>query len=167
MTEQAGFDPLALVHALGAANVRYVLVGGYAAQIRGSAVLTGDLDICYARDKQNLEALAGALRGLGAALRGAPPGLPFKLDARTLGNGDSFTFTTISGDLDVLGTPSGTDGYEDLARNATQHEIEGVRVAVASLEDLMRMKRAAGRVKDLVHLEQLGALRDELDRPAP
>jgi hypothetical protein len=165
MSEQAGFDPLGLVRALGAAHVRYILIGGYAAQIRGSGVLTGDLDICYARDKQNLEALAAALRGLEAALRGAPPGLPFKLDGRTLANGDSFTFTTVSGDLDVLGTPSGTEGYDDLARSATQHEIEGVRIAVASIDDLIRMKRAAGRVKDLLHLEQLGALRDELDRP--
>lgn len=165
MSERPDFDPFALARALGVANVRYVLIGGYAAQVLGSPVLTGDLDICYARDKENLEALTEALRGLGAALRGAPSGLPFRLDARTLAKGDSFTFTTVDGDLDVLGTPSGTEGYDDLVRDATSHEIEGVIVKVASIDDLIRMKRASGRIKDRIHLEHLGALRDELDRP--
>ena len=82
---------------------------------------------------------------------------------RTLGAGTSFTFTTDLGDLDILGTPSGTDGYNDLIRTAEVFDVDGLRVPAASLDDLIRMKRAAGRVKDLLQVEALAALRDEID----
>ena len=152
-----------IVHELRRHKVRYVLIGGYAAVALGSPMLTGDVDICYALDDENLERLARALRELGATLRGAPADLPFLLDARTLRAGDTFTFSTRAGSLDCLGTPSGTTGYADLARGASELELDGVPVSVASIEDLMRMKRAAGRPRDLVALEWLGALRDEIE----
>ncbi len=98
-----------------------------------------------------------------ARLRGAPAGLPFGLDAQTLANGDSFTFTTDVGSLDILATPSGTSGYDDLARTSENVSAFGVEFAVASLDDLIRMKRAAGRPKDRIELEILGALREESD----
>lgn len=83
--------------------------------------------------------------------------------AAALRAGDSFTFTTKHGDLDVLATPSGTRGYDELARNAISFDLDGRAVQVASLNDLMRMKTAAGRPKDRIELEILGALRDELE----
>jgi hypothetical protein len=83
------------------------------------------------------------------------------LDARTLAAGDSFTFVTDVGDLDILGTPSGTQGYDDLVRDAQSIEIDGRKILVVSVDDLIRMKRAAGRPKDRVEIEILGALREE------
>jgi hypothetical protein len=146
--------------------VRYLLIGGIAAQVWGSPSLTGDLDLCYERSPENLERLAAALKELKARLRGPgiPADLPFKLDAKTLGLGDHFTFATDAGDLDCLGTPSGTTGYGELVVEAPEIELHGIRIRVVSLEDLMRMKRAAGRAKDRAELEVLGALRDELER---
>jgi hypothetical protein len=85
-----------------------------------------------------------------------------RLDAKTLRAGDAFTFTTDIGWVDLLGTPAGTDGYDDLARTADAFDLFGYRVLVASVEDLIRMKRASGRPKDLLALEELGALRHEL-----
>lgn len=164
MSDLTRFDAIGMLRALVDQDVRFVVIGGVAAQYSGSPITTRDLDVCYARDPENLEALAAVLRDLGAALRGAPAGLPFRLDARTLARGDAFTFTTILGDLDIIGTPAGTDGYDDLVRNASIQEVDGIRLRVAAIDDLMRMKRAAGRTKDLIHLEHLGALRDELDR---
>ncbi|MGH2402236.1 MAG: nucleotidyl transferase AbiEii/AbiGii toxin family protein [Candidatus Limnocylindria bacterium] len=159
------FDPVHMLRRLQAHGVRFVLIGGLAAKAHGSPTLTVDLDICYARDRDNLERLAAALTELGSVLRGAPRDLPFRLDARTLERGDSFTFTTDFGDLDVLGTPSGVAGFEDLDANADEAELgEDLVVRVASLEDLIRMKRAAGRPKDRVELEILGALRDEIEQ---
>ena len=92
------------------------------------------------------------------------PSLPFRLDARTLAKGDAFTFTTDLGAIDLLATPAGTEGFDELARTADAFELFGQRVLVASLDDLIRMKRAAGRTKDLLAVEELGALRDELDQ---
>lgn len=144
--------------------MRYVVIGGVAASLMGSSLLTFDLDICYARDEANLRALAEALREVHARLRGAPADLPFQLDDVTLKNGDHFTFSTDVGDLDVLGTPKGTAGYEQLVRDAEPLDLEGASVRVASLESLVRMKEAAGRAKDRLGLEILAALRDELER---
>jgi hypothetical protein len=139
------------------------VIGGIAARLLGSPTVTADLDICYARDAETLERLARVLTRLDARLRGAPEGLPFRPDARTLAAGDQFTLTTSAGDLDLLGTPAGVAGYEELARTAERLDLDGIEVLVASVDDLIRMKRAVGRPKDLVELEILGALRDELD----
>ena len=113
------FDPIVALRTLVSHGVRFVLIGGYAAAIRGSPVITGDVDVCYARDDENLERLAAALQQLGATLRGAPPEVLFRLDARTLKAGDHFTFSTSAGPLDCLGTPAGTDGFADLDASAS------------------------------------------------
>ena len=162
MTGPAAFDPLRLLQTLDRHAVRFVVVGGIAGRLLGSPTVTRDLDICHARDAANLKALAAVLAELHAQLRDAEPGLPFRADARTLRAGDSFTLQTDAGDLDLLGTPAGTDGYADLARTAMRTDLGGIEVLVASADDLIRMKRAAGRPKDLIEVEVLGALRDEL-----
>ena len=159
---EGGFDAGAIVRALQHHKVEFVVIGGIAGQLWGSATITQDLDICYAREKTNLENLAGALRELKAKLRGVKEDVPFQLDARTLFNGDSFTFTTAFGALDCLATPSGTSGYDDLKQAAETMPVGGsLKVRVCSIDDLIRMKRAAGRRKDLLALEELAALRDE------
>ena len=165
MTERA-FDPLRALATLNRHGVRYVLIGGFAGKLHGSSALTVDVDICYARDDDNLVRLVAALRELRATLRGAEPDLPFRLDVRTLRNGDAFTFVTDAGDLDLIGMPAGTSGYEELARTAVRMDLEPVEVEVASIDDLIAMKRASGRPRDRAHLEILGALRDELDHPS-
>jgi hypothetical protein len=158
---EATFDPLLALRTLVERGVRFVLIGGFAGALRGSPMITGDLDICYARDADNVEALAVALGDLGATLRGAPADVPIILDARTLKAGDHFTFSTSAGPLDCLGTPSGTAGFEDLDVAATTEDVDGLSIRVASIEDLIRMKRAAGRPKDRIAVEWLTALRDE------
>jgi hypothetical protein len=166
VSARAEFQPEAVIRLLGRHEVRWVLIGGLAAITHGAPLVTQDVDICYARDGDNLRCLAAALREARAELRGADPGLRFRIDAKTLQAGDAFTFTTDVGWLDLLGTPSGTSGFEDLARTADAFDLFGYRVLVASIEDLIRMKRAAGRPKDLLAVEELGALRDELLRRA-
>lgn len=157
-------DIAGLLRALTGGAVDMVIVGGVAGTLLGSSIVTYDLDICYARDPRNLERLAAVLRSQDATLRGAPAGLPFRLDAATLRNGDSFTLTTQLGDLDILGTPAGTNGFDDLVSRAEWYDVDDVAVRVASLDDLIRMKRAAGRPKDLLAIEELGALRARLDQ---
>lgn len=163
MTEPT-FDPIHILRRLQAHGVRFVLIGGLAAKVHGSPTLTVDIDVCPARDGDNLERLAAVLGELGAGLRGAPPNLPFHPDRRTLERAELLTLRTDHGDLDVITRPQGVDGYDELAANATDTELaDGLRVPVASLDDLIRMKRASGRPKDRIELEVLGALRDEID----
>ena len=97
---------------LGEHKVDCVIVGGIAALIHGSLLLTNDVDVCYARDPENLRRLVGALQSVHARLRNAPEGLPFILDAETLKRGLNFTFTTNIGDLDLLGEVRGVGHYE-------------------------------------------------------
>ena len=157
------FDPLAGLQALADHDVRFVLIGGYAAALRGSPMMTGDVDVCPARDRGNLDRLAAALMGLGARLRGAPADTGFLLDGRTLEAGDHFSFATDAGPIDCLGTPAGTDGFADLDASATDEDLDGLVIRVASLDDLIRMKRAADRPQDRIAVEWLSALRDELE----
>lgn len=161
------FDFLTPLELLTERNVRFVVIGGVAARLHGSNVITSDLDICYARDDENLERLSAVLAGLGARLRGAPKDVRFLLDAKTLRMGDHFTFDTRMGALDIPGTPARmAGGYEALERGAEEFDLDGVSVKVASIDDLIAMKRSAGRPKDLRMVEELGALRDEIDARA-
>jgi hypothetical protein len=159
------FDPFVTLRVLIAHDVRFVLIGGVAGNIWGSPAVTQDVDICYERKAENYERLVLSLRELRATLRGAPDGIPFILDARSLKMGDTFTFKTDGGDLDCLGTPSGTAGYADLLQHASEFEIDpGFRIMVASIDDLIRMKRAAGRPKDRIAVEILSALKEEREK---
>jgi len=160
------FRPLIVIDALEKHGVQYIIVGGLAGTLLGSDSITHDLDICYRREAANYKALAGALRDLGAQLRGAPEGLPFILDDRTIRNGDCFTFATDGGPFDCLGTPAGTKGYDDLYRSSWTADLGGRTVRVCSLDDLIRMKQAASRIKDRVQLEQLYALKKLIESGA-
>lgn len=158
------FDPVKALRVLHDEGVKFVVIGGYAGELLGAPLITNDLDVCYERSAGNLERLARALVRMNAKVRVArvDEGLPFILDARTLAAGDSFTFVTDLGSLDVLGTPSGTTGYADLALRARELPVAAdLRVPVVVLGDLMRMKRASGRTKDRLQLEVLSALDDE------
>jgi hypothetical protein len=166
VVDPADFNPEGVILLLGHHGVDYVLIGGLAAITHGAPLVTRDVDLCYARDHQNLERLAEAFGEVHADLQGAEPGLPFRLDAGTLAHGDAFTLTTDIGWIDIMAIPAGTTGYDDLARTADEYTLFGQRVLVASLDDLIRMKRAAGRPKDLLAVEELGALREEIGRAA-
>ena len=162
MTRDA-FDPVLALQTLDRHGVRFVVIGGVGARLQGSPTVTNDTDICYERSPENLERLAGALQELGANLRGVDEEVPFLPDAKTLAAGDHFTFRTEAGDFDILGTPAGVDGFDELAGRAEPFDIDGINVLVASIDDLIRMKRAAGRAKDLIEVEVLAAVRDEIE----
>lgn len=157
----AAFDPIEVVRTLDRHGVRYVVIGGVAARLLGSPSVTRDIDICYDRVPENLERLAAALRDLGVRLRGTDDDVPFVVDARTLAAGDHFTFASRAGDVDVLGTPAGIEAFDELDRRAVVFDLGDVTVHVASIDDLIAMKRAAGRPKDLIEVEILAAVRDE------
>ena len=143
---------------LGEHGVECVIVGGVAATLHGSSVVTRDLDVCYNREYENLTRLVSALRSVNARLRGAPEGLRFILDEETLQRGLNFTFTTDLGDIDLLGELSGVGSYPDAIRDADVMELFGFQYQVLALPNLIASKRAAGRPKDLVVVPELEAI---------
>src|SRR5215218_4203489 len=145
-------------------DVEFILIGGVAGNIHGSARLTFDVDVVYNRSKANLERLVAFLHPLNPYLRGAPPGLPFKLDLPTLHNGLNFTLTTTLGDLDLLGEVAGGGGYWDLMDYTIEVEAFGVKFKCVDLPTLIKLKRAAGRPKDLESIAELEALLEEGDK---
>jgi hypothetical protein len=154
-------------HLLGplvAHGVDFVLIGGQAGIVHGSSYPSYDLDVLYARDRDNVARLVAALEEIGVRLRGASPDLPFVLDAKTIGNGANFTFITPYGDLDVLADAAGMPSYDELKAAAVDREVFGHIVKVASIDHLIAMKRAAGRIKDKLMVEEYIVIADEQRR---
>lgn len=144
------FDPGVIVKILQDHGVSFVVLGGMAALAHGSPFPTEDIDITPEASAQNLEHLSAALRDLDARIRtdAEPGGLPFSHDGASLGRAGIWNLTTRAGDLDISVTPAGTQGYADLARDATDVEAFGVVIPIASLADVIRSKQAANRPKD-------------------
>lgn len=161
------FDVSAIVRLLTENQVEFVVVGGMAMIAHGSAHLTKDLDICYNRTPDNLAALVSALAPLHPYLRGAPSGLPFKVDVPTLQAGLNFTFMTDYGDLDLLGEVSGVGDYSRVLAQSSEELMFGMKVHVLSIDGLIAAKKAAGRNKDHGHLLELFELKKMSDHAQP
>lgn len=143
------------------AEVDFVLVGGMAAILHGSARVTFDVDIVYERSAENIRRLVTALEAYSPYLRGAPPGLPFRFDARTVQHGLNFTLTTTAGDLDLFGEIAGAGRYEELLPYADEVQAFGVTFLCVGLDRLIHIKRAAGRPKDLEAIAELQVILEE------
>jgi hypothetical protein len=161
VTERS-FSPQEIFAALHRHGVDYVTIGGIAANAHGSRRLTLDVDIVPEPQDSNYERLAAALDELGApasaedsAFRNLDPRDSFDLArARVL------QLPTVAGDLDVLNAAIGSPPYEDLRRRAIEVEVRGTPVRIASLDDLIAMKRAAGRPQDLRDIAELTAMEE-------
>jgi len=150
-----------VLRTLTSGNVEFILIGGMAAIVHGSSRVTEDLDVVYSRSPENLNRLVTAMTPLKPYLRGAPPGLPFLWDTRTLERGLNFTLVTSLGDVDLLGEIVGGGGYDDLRPHVVQIEVFGITCQCIGLDRLIVVKRATGRPKDLDVAAELESLRDE------
>jgi hypothetical protein len=163
----AEFDPVAIFASLNEHGVRYLVIGGIAARLRGAPLVTEDVDVTTATDEVNLRALCSALRDLDAKLRtaGDPDGVPFPIEPEMLSNARSWTLVTRHGDLDIVFEPAGSQGYADLIRDADTMRVQvrpEILAPVASLRDVIRTKEAAGREKDRAALPMLRRTLEEL-----
>jgi len=145
-------------------GVEFVIVGGIAATLHGSARMTQDLDFVYRRTRENMERLVTALVPLQPSLLGAPKDLPFRFDAHTIRAGLNFTFTTDWGDVDCLGEVSGIGGYPEALARSVEVTLFGLPLRFLNLDALIDSKRADGRRKDLEAIAELEVIREERDK---
>ncbi len=157
-------DFAGLIRRLLEGAVDFILVGGVAGNVHGSARATFDVDVVYGRAHDNLDRIVRTLGPLNPYLRGAPPDLPFVFDVDTLRRGLNFTLTTSLGDLDLLGEVAGGGTYEALLPQSENVPLFGMSCRCVSLPTLIALKRAAGRGKDREAIAELEALREERDR---
>ncbi len=161
MSDVAPLDPERLIRALETHKVNFILIGALAARLYGFPRVTADADIAPADDRKNLERLSSALRDLNAKVytESIPEGLAFDCSAAMLSRSRMWNLVTNAGRLDIAFEPAGTKGYRDLVEDAKKFEAFGVHFLVASLDDIIRSKTAAGRPKDKDDVALLRALK--------
>ena len=150
-----------LLPALVKGGVDFILIGGVAGIVHGSARVTYDVDLVYSRTGENIRRLARALEPHSPYLRDAAPALPFHWDERTIRAGLNFTLTTALGDLDLFGEISGGKTYKDLLPQSFDVEAFGICFKCVDLPTLIQIKESAGRTKDLEAIAELRALFEE------
>jgi predicted nucleotidyltransferase len=146
------------------AGVEFIVIGGVAAIVHGSARATFDVDLVYSRTHENTERLAAALAPHGPYPRDVPPNLPFSWDAKTISAGLNFTLTTKLGDLDLFGEVAGGETYQDLLAHSFDVDAFGVRFKCIDLPTLIRIKEAADRLKDREAVAELRVLLEESEK---
>ena len=148
----------AAIQALSDSDVDFVVIGGVAANLHGSAVVTFDLDVCYSRASANLSRLVGSVRPFHPRPRGFPADLPFVWDEATLRKATVLTLQTDLGELDLLAEVAGLGSFGEVKDHAIEVEAFGRKILVLDLPGLIRAKKATGRRKDILALPELEGL---------
>ena len=142
-------ENLELLRRLAEAGVDFVVIGGFAAVLHGSAQPTADLDVCASMDEPNLRRIADALADLHPRFRYQP--------------GRHMDAMTDLGRIDVHATVLEVGGFDEL-REAVIIKASGRGIKVIGIEALIRSKRASGRVKDASVADELAALSSRPER---
>jgi hypothetical protein len=158
-------DIQGILEELAAASVDYIVIGGVAVGFHGYVRATKDLDVVPAPDSQNLERLAAVLRALDAEVDGAgdfdADELPDPLDPDVLAQGGNWVLRTRLGRFDVMQWQGENELWKMLAPAAPEVDLDGLVVKMVGYEDLVALKRQAGRPSDLEDLERLRQARGE------
>lgn len=128
-------------------GIEYLLIGGYAVIYHGFPRATGDMDIWIAMNPENARRMVDAVRDFGFDTPELSPAL-FLQDNSMVRMGN------IPLRIEILTRISGV-GFDDCYRNRIVDKMDGVEVSVISLRDLLANKRASGRHKDLMDVEEL------------
>jgi hypothetical protein len=143
------------------ADIDFVIVGGFAATLHGSSLVTRDLDICAILSNENVGKLRDALRDLKPAHRLTSQKISF------LDNPDpgvevrNLYLRTDFGPVDILSSILGVGDFDRVRSASIQVELFERSCRVISLDDLIRAKEALGRDKDLLAAKELRAVREK------
>jgi len=151
-----------LLEALLESSVPFVIVGGVAAVLHGSTLLTRDLDICISLGSRNILGLQAALKPLNPRIRAGADLVPMALDEAKANAVKNLHITTDEGRLDCLGSIKGIGDFEAVHDESVEFDLEGRACRVLGLGALIRSKEATGRPHDLETVVQLRAIRERL-----
>lgn len=151
--------PETILATLAARGVDFVVIGGLAAVAHGSRRMTRDIDVVVRPENGNLARLEAALAELGAIqlLGPAAEGPIEPADLATIALGTTLHTRSPAGRLDVVGSPAGAAPYAQLRTRSVVRHVGGVEVRIAGVDDLIAMKRAAGRPLDLQDIADITA----------
>jgi hypothetical protein len=136
-----------MLQALSDEKVKFLLVGAYALAAHGYPRATIDIDIWVMPSPENAEAVLRALKRFGAPLQ--------NLTHQDLQRDDTiFQIGVAPRRIDIITAASGLRFEEAFERSLTL-DLEGIKVHIPSLNDLIRNKRASGRTKDIADAEAL------------
>jgi hypothetical protein len=155
-------DPLfQLLKRLSDNGVEYVLVGGMAAVVHGSAVGTQDVDVCAPMTDDNLRRIHSAMRGVNARFRMRPDKTPLWDDPARIHGFKNLNLITDLGVIDILGELTGIGSFDNIRDKIEYLEVAGFHYPVLELDTLIASKRAARRPKDQVGARHLEAIKNK------
>lgn len=147
------------------AEIEFVVVGGFAAMLHGSSMLTRDIDVCTVLTDASVQRLRTAFADFHPTHRHSPQRLSFLENPDPGVSVKNLYLQTDLGPLDLLGTITGFDDIAQIRKNAVQFELFGRSILVISRDDLIRAKEALGRPKDLLVAQELRAVAERLEKP--
>jgi hypothetical protein len=155
-----------LLQRLASSDLEFVVVGGYAAMLHGSSLVTRDLDICMMLDETNLAQLRSILVDLAPIHRFTAARLPFGTIPAPGTQLQNLYLETSWGALDVRTVMKGVGDFERIKKTAALIEVMGVKCRLIALDDLITVKEAVARPKDLQAVVELRAIREIRENPA-
>ena len=136
-----------------------VVIGGLAVILHGGDHNTKDADFVVVRRRENARIVASVLAPYHPKPIDWPTDLPFIWDEEAIMRSTVLTLDTDLCRVDLLAEPDGAPAYPQLKASAIPVDMDGRTVFVASIDDLISMKRAAGRPKDMAHIAELETLK--------
>ena len=151
-----------LLRRLVAADVDFVLVGGFAAVVHGGTMVTQDVDICCDFGTDNLLRLDEALRGLRPVHRMTPQRLPLQMTAELCRGLKILYLATSCGQLDCLSEVNGLGAFDQVSAQSEMVELPWGVMRVLTLDALITAKRAMNRPRDREAVVQLECIRERI-----
>lgn len=147
-----------LLERLSGADIEFVIVGGFAAVLHGSTLVTRDLDVCTVLTATVVDKLRNVLADLSPVHRIGGGRLSFLTEPGPGSAVRNLHLETDAGAIDLLSSITGVGDYQRVRAQAGEVELFGRRYLVMSLPDLIAAKRALGREKDLLSVRELEAI---------
>jgi predicted nucleotidyltransferase len=159
-------DYLDIFRSLNEQNVDYIIVGGVAATIHGNPRMTFDVDLVVELTDENLENIFDLLKKWGYETKiPEDPARFAKQSVRTEWiqekNMQALNFYNHERSVSEIDLLVNVKDYRELNENKTVYEVEDVVLPVASIEDLIDMKKKAGREVDETDIRNLKLLLEE------